>query len=199
MNVRELDCDFLAFSGHKTMGPAGIGVLYGKKERLDVMEPLWYGGGMVEVVGNEDTSFTTIPYRLEAGTPNYPGAIGLGQALQYLQEIGTKEIAAWEKKLTDMLEQRLSELKYVHVLGGNVEKQSVISVVVDGVHPYDMASFLDKYGIAVRSGNHCAQPMLRRLGYDSVIRFSPAFYNTKEEIEVIGDRMEKIISFLKKW
>ena len=199
MNVRELDCDFLAFSGHKTMGPAGIGVLYGKKERLDVMEPLWYGGGMVDVVGNEDTSFTTIPYRLEAGTPNYPGAIGLGQALHYLQEIGTKEIAAWEKELTDTLEQRLSEQKYVHVLGGNVEKQSVISVVVDGIHPYDMASFLNKYGIAVRSGNHCAQPMLRRLGYDSVIRFSPAFYNTKEEIEVIGDRMEKIISFLKKW
>ena len=199
MNVRELDCDFLAFSGHKTMGPAGIGVLYGKKERLDVMEPLWYGGGMVDVVGNEDTSFTTIPYRLEAGTPNYPGAIGLGQALHYLQEIGTKEIAAWEKELTDTLEQRLSERKYVHVLGGNVEKQSVISVVVDGIHPYDMASFLNKYGIAVRSGNHCAQPMLRRLGYDSVIRFSPAFYNTKEEIEVIGDRMEKIISFLKKW
>ena len=199
MNVRELDCDFLAFSGHKTMGPAGIGVLYGKKERLDVMEPLWYGGGMVDVVGNEDTSFTTIPYRLEAGTPNYPGAIGLGQALHYLQEIGTKEIAAWEKELTDTLEQRLSERKYVHVLGGNVEKQSVISVVVDGIHPYDMASFLNKYGIAVRSGNHCAQPMLRRLGYDSVIRFSPAFYNTKEEIEVIGDRREKIISFLKKW
>ena len=180
------------------MGPAGIGVLYGKKERLDVMEPLWYGGGMVDVVGNEDTSFTTIPYRLEAGTPNYPGAIGLGQALHYLQKIGTKEIAAWEKELTDTLEQRLSEQKYVHVLGGNVEKQSVISVVVDGIHPYDMASFLNKYGIAVRSGNHCAQPMLRRLGYDSVIRFSPAFYNTKEEIEVIGDRMEKIISFLKK-
>ena len=116
-----------------------------------------------------------------------------------MQEIGTKEIAAWEKELTDTLEQRLSVQKYVHVLGGNVEKQSVISVVVDGIHPYDMASFLNKYGIAVRSGNHCAQPMLRRLGYDSVIRFSPAFYNTKEEIEVIGDRMEKIISFLKKW
>ena len=199
IDVKDIGCDFLAFSGHKTMGPAGIGVLYGKKERLDVMEPLWYGGGMVDVVGNEDTSFTTIPYRLEAGTPNYPGAIGLGQALHYLQEIGTKEIAAWEKELTDTLEQRLSERKYVHVLGGNVEKQSVISVVVDGIHPYDMASFLNKYGIAVRSGNHCAQPMLRRLGYDSVIRFSPAFYNTKEEIEVIGDRMEKIISFLKKW
>ena len=115
---------------------------------------------------------------------------------------GTAPVALYpknEKELTDTLEQRLSEQKYVHVLGGNVEKQSVISVVVDGIHPYDMASFLNKYGIAVRSGNHCAQPMLRRLGYDSVIRFSPAFYNTKEEIEVIGDRMEKIISFLKKW
>lgn len=199
LNVTDLDCDFMVFSGHKTMGPAGIGVLYGKKEVLNKMQPFCYGGGMVDIVENEDTSFAEIPYRLEAGTPNYPGAIGLGRALKYLQEIGTEKIASWEKELTDTMIMKFAQIDQVKILGGDVEKQSVISIAVDGVHPYDLASFLDKYGIAVRSGNHCAQPLVRRLGYESVLRFSPAFYNTKEEIDDICDCLKKIIPFLQRW
>ena len=199
MDVRRLDCEFLAFSGHKMMGPGGVGVLYGKKEYLEQMEPVRFGGGMVDIVGPEDTTFGDVPYCFEAGTPNYPGNIALAEAMRYLKEIGLEEIAAREDALTADLEQTLRGIDGVQILGGSQPKHGVVSATVDGVHPYDLASILDKYGIAARSGNHCAQPLLRSLGYDAVIRFSPAFYNTREEINLLAKAMEKAVTMLRKW
>lgn len=199
MNVKELDCEFLAFSGHKMLGPSGTGVLYGKKEYLKEIQPVRFGGGMVDIVDLKDTTFGEVPYCLEAGTPNYAGDIALSEAMRYMNKIGLEEIAAWEKELTDELEETLRGMEGVTVIGGKQPKNSVVSVSVDGVHPYDLASVLDKFGIAARSGNHCAQPVLRKLGYESLLRFSPAFYNTREEIHILAQAMEKAVAMLRKW
>lgn len=199
IDVKKLDCDFLAFSGHKMMGPGGTGVLYGKKEYLEQMEPVRFGGGMVDQVGREDTTFGDIPYRFEAGTPNYPGSIALAKAMEYLLSIGLDEIAVREDKLTIYLEERLRRIEGITIMGGSLPKHGVVSAAVEGVHPYDLASFLDKLGIAARSGSHCAQPLLRSLGYEYVIRFSPAFYNTEEEIDILADAMNRSVKILRKW
>ena len=199
MDVEKLDCDFLAFSGHKMTGPGGTGVLYGKKEYLEQMEPVRFGGGMVDVVGAADTTFGDIPYRFEAGTPNYPGNIALAKAMEYLASGGLEEIAVREDRLTAYLEETLRRINGVRIIGGTQPKHGVVSASVEGVPPYDLASFLDKWGIAARSGNHCAQPLLRSLGCESVIRFSPAFYNTQEEIDLLSEAMERSIKMIRKW
>lgn len=199
INVQELDCEFLVFSAHKMMGPAGVGVLYGKSEYLEKIEPIRYGGGMVDKVGLEKTSIGQIPVCLEAGTPNYPGIIAFEAAIHYLSEIGITQIASREAALTSYLERQLRDLSEVHIMGGSEAKYGVVSMVADGVHPYDLASVLDKYGIAGRSGSHCAQPLVRKLGYESIMRFSPAFYNTTEEIDFLKDSMKKALEMLRKW
>ena len=163
------------------------------------MEPVRFGGGMVDEVGREDTTFGEIPYRFEAGTPNYPGSIALARAMEYLMAVGVEEIALREDRLTAYLEAVLRKIDGVTIMGGSQPKHGVVSAAVEGVHPYDLASFLDKWGIASRSGSHCAQPLLRSLGYEYVIRFSPAFYNTEEEIDLLADAMERSVKMLRKW
>lgn len=199
MDVSKLDCEFLAFSAHKMMGSTGVGVLYGKKSFLEQMRPVRFGGGMVDIVGTEDTSFAAPPYCFEAGTPNYPGVIAFGETLVYLSELGLADIAKREDQLTLYLENTLDQLDGVTVIAKGKQKNSVVAISVDGVHPYDLASILDKYGIAQRSGNHCAQPLLRKLGYESLMRFSPAFYNTEEEMDYLGECMTKAIQMLRRW
>ncbi len=196
MDVKDLDCEFMAFSAHKMMGPAGVGVLYGKKEFLEKLSPVRFGGGMVDIVNAEKTTFADTPLRFEAGTPNYPGIIAFGTALDYLETIGLDTIADREQQLSDYLERGLRRLPHVNVLGGTGPKKSVVSVIIDGIHPYDMAEFLDKFGVAVRSGSHCAQPFVRTFGCDAVLRFSIAFYNTEEEIDMALEYMEKCIGIL---
>ncbi len=198
MKVDELDCDFLVFSAHKMMGPAGVGVLYGKEAYLAQMRPVRFGGGMADVVREEESGFSVLPHRLEAGTPNYPGIIAFGAGLSFLQELGLSELAKREAALSAHLEQALREIPGVHVLGGSAEKKSVVSLVVDGVVPYDLALLLDKFGVATRSGAHCAQPLLRAYGQNSVLRFSVAFYNTFEEIDFAVQALQKAISLVTK-
>ncbi|WP_205128743.1 aminotransferase class V-fold PLP-dependent enzyme [Schaedlerella arabinosiphila] len=198
VDVCRLGCDFFCFSGHKMMGPAGTGVLYIARKLLDTMRPVRFGGGMVETVYSDRTTFAPMPYRLEAGTPNYPGIIGLGAAAEYLMNLGMEEISEYEKALTVELEHMLNSVEGVTVLGKGQEKYSVVSVVMKGIHPYDAASFLDKYGIAVRSGSHCAQLIVRKYGVDSVLRFSPAFYNNFHEINTIQEKLQEIIGFFQK-
>lgn len=190
-----MGCDFLCFSGHKMMGSAGTGVLYTAGHLLDQMRPAVFGGGMVDIVTRAQTTFAKMPYRLEAGTPNYPGIIGLGAAAEYLTGLGITEIAKQEKRITEELGHMLDSMEGITVLGGNKEKHSVVSVVIDNVHPYDAACLLDKYGIAVRSGSHCAQPIVRKMGYESVLRFSPAFYNSLAEVGTIREALSGVLSF----
>ncbi len=196
-DVRDLDCEFLAFSAHKMMGPTGVGVLFGKKNYLEEVEPVRFGGGMVDFVSEEAATFVDLPFRLEAGTPNYPGIIAFRTALDYLEGIGPDAISRQEQMLTDHLEEVLRAAPHVRVLGGNAPKKSVVSVTVDGVHPYDLSSFLDKFGVATRSGSHCAQPMVRSFGCDTVLRFSVAFYNTIEEIDAAANYLEQCIALLR--
>ncbi|MCD8366030.1 MAG: aminotransferase class V-fold PLP-dependent enzyme [Clostridiales bacterium] len=197
-DVTLLGCDFLAFSAHKIMGPTGVGVLYGKKEYLEQVEPARFGGGMVDLVNASETTFGKLPFRLEAGTPNYPGIIAFGAALDYLNQIGQNDIANREQELTDHLEAKLSAIPHVTVLGGTVPKKSVVSLIADGVHPYDLSSFLDKFGVATRSGSHCAQPLVRTFGRDTVLRFSTAFYNTMEEIDAAAAYTQQCIGMLRR-
>ncbi len=197
-DVKYMDCDFLAFSAHKMMGPTGVGVLYGKKEYLEQVEPVRFGGGMVDLVSAEKTTFGKLPFRLEAGTPNYPGIIAFGAALDYLEQVGLNHIADWEQELTNHLEEKLRAIPHVTVLGGTAPKKSVVSILVDGVHPYDLSSFLDKFGVVTRSGSHCAQPLVRSFGCDTVLRYSPAFYNTKKEIDAAAAYTERCIGMLRK-
>ncbi|MCD7865960.1 MAG: cysteine desulfurase [Clostridiales bacterium] len=197
-NVAEIDCDFYAFSAHKMMGPTGVGVLYGKRELLESLEPLRYGGGMVDIVTEQETSYGDIPFRLEGGTPNIGGIIAFSECIRYLQEIGLEAIAAYEDSLMAYLEQRLKEVRGIRILYQPAKRSGCISFVGERFHAYDIASFLDKQGIAVRSGNLCAQPLLAQAGVSSVVRISPAFYNTYEEIDTCIDALDKTIGLLEK-
>lgn len=196
VNVEELECDFLCFSGHKMMGPGGTGILYVTERLLNSLHPVRFGGGMVNRVTEYETTYSDMPFLLEAGTPNIPGIIGLGAAVDYLQKLGTSNINKYEKELTAQLEEVLMENDRITILGSGLEKNSVISISLKGVNAFDAACLLDRYGIAVRAGNHCAQPILKKLGFSSVLRFSPAFYNTKQQIESLGPIMSEVFSFL---
>lgn len=192
VDVQALDADFYCFSGHKIFGPTGIGVLYGKMELLDRMPPYQGGGDMIDTVSFERTTFNELPHKFEAGTPNIAGSIGLGAALEYVNEIGLDAIARYEQELLSYAMQRLSEIEGLRIIGTARTKASVISMLLDGIHPYDTGTILDRLGIAVRTGHHCAQPLMNRMGIPGTVRASFAFYNTFEEVDRLVDGLKKV-------
>ena len=193
-----LQCDFLGFSAHKMMGPTGVGCLFVREKWLNEMQPYRYGGGMIDIVTEEKTTFAELPARLEAGTPNYSGIITWGAALDYLMDIGIERMASYEEELLKKAEEVLAAIPQVNILGHPKQRAGCISIQIDGVHPYDFASMIDKYGVAVRTGSMCAQPIVNKMGLDTVIRISPAFYNTMEEMEKLGEYTEKVIAFFER-
>lgn len=191
-DVKKLDCDFYAFSGHKIYGPTGIGILYGKKKWLSELPP-WQGGGdMVDRVTFEKTTYNVLPFRFEAGTMNFTGAIGLSAALDYVCSIGRENIAAMEQELLEYATGRLSSIKDLRIFGTATKKISTISFLLDGIHQYDTGMILDKLGIAVRTGTHCAQPVMARYGIEGTVRASMCFYNTKDEVDALAAGLEKV-------
>lgn len=195
VDVEFLDCDFLAFSAHKMVGPTGIGVLYGKTQRLQNMNPYQGGGEMINSVWLENSTWNEIPHKFEAGTPNIAGAIGFGAAIDYLNEIGMTNIALYEQELTTYAIKRMSAIKNLKIYGEAPERGSVISFNLGDIHPHDLSHFLDQQGIAVRAGHHCAQPVMRKLNIAATTRASFYFYNTKQEIDTFIEELENAISF----
>ena len=193
VDVKKLGCDFYTFSGHKMYGPTGIGVLYGKAELLDSMPPYQGGGDMIKSVTIEKTIFNSLPYKFEAGTPNIGGVIGLGAAIDYVTSLGFKQIYAKEKVLLEYGTECLNEINGVRVIGNAKKKAGILSFVVDGIHPHDIGTILDADGVAIRSGHHCTQPLMKRLGVDATARASLAFYNTSEEIDQMIKAVNKAI------
>ncbi len=185
IDVQDLDCDFLVFSGHKTYGPSGIGVLYGKYDVLNTMPPYQYGGDMVASVTYEKAEFNEPPFRFEAGTPAIMQAIGLGEALRYMMNLGMNNITAHEDELTRYTTAKLRDIKGLRIVGDAPNKGGVFSFAVDGMHPQDLAFILDKEGVSVRTGHHCAQPIVNRMGYESLARASLGLYNTKEDVDAL--------------
>jgi len=198
VDVTSLDCDFYVFSGHKIYGPTGTGILYGKEKWLIELPPYQGGGDMVEKVTFEKTTYNALPFKFEAGTMNYSGAIGLARALDYITDVGRKEIAAREQMLLDYATRRLSAVKGLRIYGNSADKISTISFLLKDIHQYDTGTILDKLGIAVRTGTHCAQPVMDRFGIEGTVRVSMCFYNTTDEIDVLGTGIEKVISMFSK-
>jgi cysteine desulfurase/selenocysteine lyase len=197
VDVQDLDADFYVFSGHKLSGPTGIGVLYGKLAHLEAMPP-WHGGGnMIRSVTWEKTTYVPAPGKFEAGTPPIAAAIGLGAALDYLNDLGLDRIAAYEHELLGYATQRLEEIPGLRILGKAKEKASVISFVAEGIHPHDMGSLLDGEGIVVRAGHHCAQPVMTRLGVPATTRASFAYFNTREEVDLLVNAIIKAMELFK--
>ena len=192
VDLKAMDCDFYVFSGHKIYAPNGIGVLYGKEKWLSVLPPFQGGGDMVDKVTFEKTTYNELPFKFEAGTMNYPGAIGLASALDYVLDIGRENIASREKDLLSYASERLSGIKGLILYGKSNKKISTISFLIKDVHQYDTGMTLDKMGIAVRTGTHCAQPVMARYGIDGTVRASLCFYNTIEEIDALADGIEKV-------
>ena len=192
IDVQNLDCDFFTFSGHKIYGPTGIGILYAKEKWLEEMPPFYYGGEMVDVVTFEHTTWNTLPLKFEAGTPNYIGAIGLSEALKYVSLIGPDSIESYEKDLLDYGTRKLHDLGYITIYGTAPVKSSILSFNIKDVHPYDAGMVLDKMGIAVRTGTHCAQPVMQHYGIPGTIRASLAMYNTKAEIDKLVEAIDKV-------
>ena len=194
VDVRDMDCDFYAFSGHKVYGPTGIGCLYGKEKWLAELPPFQGGGDMVDQVTFAKTTYNELPFKFEAGTTNYPGAIGLAVALDYVSGIGRTDIENREKELLSYATERLSGIKGLKILGTSSRKIPTISFLLDGIHQYDTGMILDKMGIAVRTGTHCAQPVMERFGIKGTVRASLCFYNTNQEIDTLVKGIEKVIS-----
>ena len=192
VDVQALDCDFYVFSGHKVFGPTGIGALYGKSELLERMPPFHGGGDMIKSVSFEKTVYNDLPYKFEAGTPDIAGAIGLGVALEYLEALGHDRVEAYERELLAYGTERLSLCPGVRLIGTAREKAGVLSFLVDGVHAHDVGTILDREGIAVRAGHHCAMPVMARFGVAATTRASLAFYNTREELDALVDGLEKV-------
>lgn len=192
VDVQDLDADFLVFSGHKVYGPTGVGVLYGKEEWLNKLPPYQGGGEMIQHVSFEHTTFNELPFKFEAGTPDYIGTTGLAKALDYVSAIGMDKIAAYEHELTEYATQRLKTIPGMRIFGEAAEKGSVISFLVGDIHHFDMGTLLDRLGIAVRTGHHCAQPLMQRLGIEGTVRASFGIYNTKEEIDVLVAGIERV-------
>jgi cysteine desulfurase / selenocysteine lyase len=191
-DVKDMDCDFYVFSGHKIYGPTGIGILYGKEKWLSEIPPYQGGGDMVERVTFEKTTYNQLPFKFEAGTMNFPGAIGLGTSLDYVLSIGRENIETRERELLSYATGILSGIKGLKIYGNSSRKISTISFLLDKIHQYDTGMILDKLGIAVRTGTHCAQPVMDRFGIDGTVRVSMCFYNTKEEIDLLGAGIEKV-------
>ena len=193
VDVQELDCDFLAFSGHKIYGPTGIGALYGKVELLESMPPYQGGGDMISKVTFEETTFNELPYKFEAGTPDIAGAIGLGAAVEYINNIGIDNIKEHEKFLLEYATQKIAQVPGLRIIGTAKEKTSVLSFVLENIHPHDIGTFLDFEGVAIRTGHHCTQPLMKRYNIPATSRASFAMYNTKEEVDVLVSGLKKII------
>ena len=192
VDVQALDCDFYAFSSHKMFGPLGIGVLYGKTALLEAMPPYQGGGDMISSVTFEKTLYNKLPFKFEAGTPDVSGAIGMGVAIEYINQVGIENISAYEQELLDHATHKISSIPGVRLIGTAKERAGVISFVLDGVHPHDIGTILDQEGIAVRTGHHCAQPIMQRFGIPATARASFALYNTKEEVEALAQGILKV-------
>ncbi|MCB2197173.1 MAG: cysteine desulfurase [Bacteroidetes bacterium] len=192
VDVQELDCDFFVFSGHKIYGPNGIGVLYGKEKWLNQMPPFMTGGEMIKKVTFEKTTFNELPFKFEAGTPNYVAAIGLAKAIDYIQNVGLENISTYEKELLDYATQKLEAIEGLKIVGTAKEKVSVISFNLENIHHYDAGMVIDKMGIAVRTGHHCAEPLMQRFNIEGTIRASFSFYNTKEEVDKLCDAISTV-------
>jgi cysteine desulfurase/selenocysteine lyase len=197
VDVRKLDCDFFAFSGHKIYGPTGIGVLYGKEKLLNELPPYQGGGDMISKVTFEETTFNTLPYKFEAGTPNIADAIALGTAIDYISGIGIDAISKHESELLEYATEKISGLEEVKIIGNAKRKSSVLSFVIENIHPHDVGTFLDFEGVAIRTGHHCTQPVMDRFHIPATSRASFALYNTKEEIDVLVSGLKKIIEVFK--
>lgn len=192
VDVQAMDCDFFAFSGHKIYGPTGIGVLYGKEEWLDRMPPYQGGGEMIESVSFEKTTFEKLPFKFEAGTPDYVATHGLAIALDYVSNIGMDNISKHEHELTEYCMARMAEIENMRLFGTTEGKDAVVSFLVGDIHHLDMGTLLDRLGIAVRTGHHCAQPVMDRLGVQGVVRASFALYNTKDEIDTLVEGIKRV-------
>lgn len=193
VDVRDIDCDFLVFSAHKVYGPTGVGVLYGKEKWLDALPPYQGGGEMISSVSFQKTTFNSLPFKFEAGTPDFVGTTALATALHYVSSLGLGNIDQYEHGLLRYATEKLLSVPGLRILGNAGDKSSVISFLVDGIHPYDMGTLLDKMGIAVRTGHHCAEPLMRELGVEGTVRASFAFYNTREEIDLLLAGIERIV------
>lgn len=193
IDVQKIGCDFYAFSGHKLYGPTGVGALYGRAELLDAMPPYQGGGEMIRSVTFEKTLYNVIPAKFEAGTQNIAGSVGLGVAIDYVNSVGMENIAAWENQLVAYGTERLSEIEPVRLIGTARHKGSILSFVMENAHPHDVGTILDAEGIAVRTGHHCAQPLMDRYGVPATVRASLAFYNTKEEIDTLVKGIDRVI------
>ncbi len=192
VDVQAMDCDFFAFSGHKMYGPTGVGVLYGKEDWLDRLPPYQGGGEMIESVSFEKTVFERLPFKFEAGTPDYVATHGLAKAIDYITAIGMDNIQKHEQELTEYAMRRLAEVERLRVFGTSARKDAVVSFLVGDIHHLDMGTLLDRLGIAVRTGHHCAQPLMLRLGIQGTVRASFALYNTKEEIDALADGVKRV-------
>ena len=193
VDVQDLDCDFYAFSGHKMFAPTGSGVVYGKAALLEKMNPFQGGGDMIKSVTFEKTIYADLPNKFEAGTPAIASQIGLGAAIDYLNIIGREKAAAYEHELLNYATERLSAIEGVRIIGTAREKLGVLSFVIEDIHPHDIGTILDQRGIAVRAGHHCAQPVMQRFKVPATARASFAFYNTREEVDVLVSAIEKVI------
>ncbi len=193
VDVQDLDCDFMTFSGHKMYAPTGSGVLYGKREFLDKMPPYQTGGGMIRTVSFEKTTYAPIPEKFEAGTPAIAANIGLGAAIDYLNSIDFEAAARYEHELLEYATEKLSAIEGVRIVGTAKEKASVLSFTIENVHPHDIGTILDQSGIAIRAGHHCAQPVMKFFDVPATARASFAFYNTREEVDVLADAVQKVI------
>ncbi len=192
VDVQELDADFYVFSGHKVYGPTGIGVLYGKEDWLDRLPPYQGGGEMIQNVSFEKTTFNELPFKFEAGTPDYIGSTALAKAIDYVSAIGMDQIASYEHELTVYAMSRLKEIPGMRILGEADHKSGVISFLVGNIHHFDMGTLLDRLGIAVRTGHHCAEPLMRRMGVEGTVRASLGLYNTKEEVDALVAGVERV-------
>ena len=193
VDVKDLGCDFLAFSGHKMLAPTGIGVLYGKKDLLEKISPFRFGGGMIKSVTPNTAEFADLPQKFEAGTPNIAGAIALGESVTYLNKIGMKNIESWEQKLVKYLIEKLKKIQGIEIYSPGIGKTSgILSFNISGIHPHDTASLMDDYRISVRAGHHCCMPLMKSLGLQGTVRVSFYFYNTFEDIDKIIEAIKNI-------
>lgn len=192
VDVQDLDCDFLTFSGHKIYGPTGIGVLYGRENLLEKMPPYQGGGEMIARVTFEHTTYERLPYKFEAGTPDYVGTHALAAAIDYVEALGMDEIAAHERRLTQYAMERLGAIKDMHLYGTTPDKDAVVAFNVGNIHPLDLGTLLDRLGIAIRTGHHCAQPLMQRCGVEGMARASFALYNTLDEIDKLAESIERV-------
>lgn len=195
INVQELDCDFLVFSGHKMFGPTGVGVLYGKKDLLEEMQPYQFGGDMIRSVSFEETTFAKLPARLEAGTPNIAGVVALGAAIDYINTIGKKTIKNQLTLLTDYATEKLNAIPSLKIIGQAKNKSGIISFVIENIHPHDIATFLNEDHIAIRAGHHCTQPLMRWYEVPATARVSFGVYNTKAEVDILVGSLERMVEF----